>query len=158
MNRRELITLIGSAGATASVCRSVPLHAQDRTRQISVLMGIADDQEGQKRVAAFRQGLREVGWAEGRNVGFQYRWGAGDVDNIRAQATQLIALRPDLVLANSTIVATVLKQATQTIPIVFVQVADPVRDGLVKSLAHPGGNITGFTSFEYAMGGKWLRY
>jgi putative ABC transport system substrate-binding protein len=96
------------------------------------------------------------GWIDGRNIGFAYRWGAGDIDSIRAQATQLLALRPDLVLANSTIVATVLKQVTQTTPTVFVQVADPVRDGLVKSLAHPGGNITGFTSFEYAMGGKWL--
>jgi putative ABC transport system substrate-binding protein len=119
-------------------------------------MGIANDAEGQGRVAAFRQGLQDLGWTDGRNVRFDYRWGSGDRDRILADATHLIGLEPSVILANSTIVATVLKQATQSIPIVFVQVADPVRDGIVASLARPGGNVTGFTSFEYTMGGKWL--
>jgi putative ABC transport system substrate-binding protein len=100
--------------------------------------------------------LQDLGWTDGRNVRFDYRWGSGDRDRILADATHLIGLEPSVILANSTIVATVLKQATQSIPIVFVQVADPVRDGIVASLARPGGNVTGFTSFEYTMGGKWL--
>ena len=153
MRRREFITLLGGAAAWPLRSRAQP---GERMRRIGVLMGIANDAEGQARVAAFRQGLQELGWTEGRNIRFDYRWGAGSPDSIRAEATQLIDLESDLILANSTIVATVLKQATQRIPIVFVQVADPVRDGIVASLAHPGGNITGFTSFEYTMGGKWL--
>jgi putative ABC transport system substrate-binding protein len=152
MRRREFITLLGGAAAAWPLAAG----AQERLRHIGILMGIANDQEGQRRIAAFRQGLQELGWTEGRDVGFEYRWGAGDIDSIRAQAAQLIALRPDLIMANSTIVAKVMKQETQAIPIVFVQVADPVRDGIVTSLARPGGNITGFTGFEYTMGGKWL--
>jgi ABC-type uncharacterized transport system substrate-binding protein len=101
------------------------------------LMGIANDQEGQRRVAAFRHGLQELGWTEGREVGFEYRWGAGDIDSIRAQAAQLIALRPDCILANSTIVATVLKEETRVIPIVFVQVADPVKDESLQAWPAP---------------------
>ena len=151
MNRRKFISLLGSAAAWPLAART-----QEQMRHIGALMGIANDQEGQRRIAAFRQGLQELGWTEGREVGFEYRWGAGDIDSIRAQAAQLIALRPDLILANSTIVAKVMKQETRAIPIVFLQVADPVKDGIVTSLARPGSNITGFTSFEYTMGGKWL--
>ena len=152
MNRREFITLLGGA----AMAWPLAARSQERMRHIGILMGIANDQEGQRRIAAFRRGLQELGWTESRDVGFEYRWDTGDIDSIRAQAAQLIALRPDLILANSTIVAKVMKQETQAIPIVFVQVADPVRDGIVTSLARPGGNITGFTSFEYTMGGKWL--
>lgn len=152
MQRREFLT--GIVGLV--VTRPFAAKAQSPERKIGILMGIANDGEGQKRIAAFRQGLAELGWIEGRNVRFESRWGAGAIDNITAQAAQLIAQRPDLLLANSTIVAKVLKQINQTIPTVFVQVADPVTDGIVASLAHPGGNFTGFTSFEYAMGGKWL--
>jgi putative ABC transport system substrate-binding protein len=152
MKRRDFITLLVGAAAAWPLAAG----AQERMRHIGVLMGIANDQEGQRRLTAFRQGLHELGWTEGREVGFEYRWGAGDIDSIRAQAAQLIALRPDLILANSTIVARVLKKEIPAIPVVFVQVADPVKDGIVASLARPGGNITGFTSFEYTMGGKWL--
>jgi putative ABC transport system substrate-binding protein len=164
LRRREFITLLGAGlmwplaarAALASEASGQRGDSKVRMRYIGVLMGIANNQEGQRRIAAFRQALQELGWTEGREVGFEYRWGAGDVDSIRAQAAQLIALQPDLILANSTIVAKVLKQETPAIPTVFVQVADPVRDGIVASLARPGGNITGFTSFEYTMGGKWL--
>jgi putative tryptophan/tyrosine transport system substrate-binding protein len=130
LKRREVIFVLGSAVAWPLAAR-----AQERMHRVGVLMGIANDQEGQRRVAAFRQGLQELGWTEGREIGFEYRWGAGDIDSIRAQAAQLIALRPALILANSTIVAKVLKEETRAIPIVFVQVADPVRDGIVASLA-----------------------
>jgi putative ABC transport system substrate-binding protein len=152
LQRREFISLLGGAAAAWPF----PARAQERMRRIGLLMGIANDAEGQSRIAAFRQGLQELGWTEGRNVRLDYRWGAGDADGIKADATQLIGLEPDIILANSTLVATVLKRETRTIPIVFVFVADPVRDGIVASMARPDGNITGFTSFEYAMGGKWL--
>jgi ABC-type uncharacterized transport system substrate-binding protein len=152
MRRRDFLTGIGGLVAASPFAA----NAQGPIRNVGVLMGIANDREGQKRIAAFRQGLAELGWIEGRNIQFEYRRGAGAIDSISAQAAELIAQRPDLLLANSTIVAKVLKQMKQTIPTVFVQVADPVRDGIVTSLARPGGNITGFTSFEYTMGGKWL--
>jgi putative ABC transport system substrate-binding protein len=153
VKRREIIRLLGGAAAWPMAARA---QQSEPARRIGVLMGIANDAEGQARVTAFRQGLQELGWVEGRNIRFDYRWGAGSPDNIRADATQLIDLESNVILGNSTIVARVLKQVTHSIPIVFVQVADPVRDGIVTSLAHPGGNVTGFTSFEYTMGGKWL--
>jgi ABC-type uncharacterized transport system substrate-binding protein len=128
----------------------------EEMRRIAVLMGIANDAEGQARVAAFRLRLQGLGWTEGRNLRLDYSWGTGDKDRILSAARQLIDLQPDVILANSTLVATALKRETSTIPIVFVQVADPVRDAIVASLARPGANITGFTSFEYTMGGKWL--
>jgi putative ABC transport system substrate-binding protein len=153
MRRREVIALVGCglAGAWSALA-----HAQQGVRRIGMLMGIANDAEGQRRVAAFRQGLQALGWKDDGNVRFEYRWGSGDIEKIRTDARQLIATGPDLILGNSTLAARVAKEETQAIPIVFVQVADPVREGLVPSLARPGGNVTGFTSFEYAMGGKWF--
>ena len=126
-------------------------------RRIGVLMNLAaDDAEGQARLAAFLQGLQEAGWAVGRNVRIDLRWGAGDADRFRKQAAELVALAPDVVLASGLPVVGPLLQATRTVPIVFAQVVDPVGAGLVASLARPGGNATGFTIFEYGIAGKWV--
>jgi putative tryptophan/tyrosine transport system substrate-binding protein len=114
------------------------------------------DPEGQARLAAFRQGLQELGWVEGRNVHIEYRWAAGGIERMRPHATDLVALKPDVILASATTSLTALQQATRTIPIVFAQVTDPVGAGFVASLSRPGGNITGFTQHEFTIGEKWL--
>jgi putative ABC transport system substrate-binding protein len=116
----------------------------------------ADDPEAPGRVAAFAQGLGELGWTIGRNVRIDYRWGANDPDRGRRYADELIALTPDIILASGTLSATPLQRITRTLPIVFVNVTDPVGAGLVASLARPGGNATGFMLFEYSLSGKWL--
>jgi putative tryptophan/tyrosine transport system substrate-binding protein len=157
MNRREFITLLGGAAAVAW-----PLAARaqqpDRVRRVGVLMAsAADDSESQARIAAFLQGLQQLGWADGRNVRIDTRWATTDADDIRRHASELAALAPDvLVAATGTVTAAPLLQATRTVPIVFVQVIDPVGAGFVVSLARPGGNATGFTIYEYGMSGKWL--
>jgi putative ABC transport system substrate-binding protein len=126
-------------------------------RRIGVLMNLtADDPEAPGRVAAFAQGLGELGWTIGRNVRIDYRWGANDPDRGRRYADELIALTPDIILASGTLSATPLQRITRTLPIVFVNVTDPVGAGLVASLARPGGNATGFMLFEYSLSGKWL--
>ena len=125
--------------------------------RIAVLMGIAEnDPEGDARIAAFRQGLRHLKWEEGRNVRIDIRWGAGDASRIKAYATELVNLAPDAILATNTPTARALKEATETIPIVFAGLTDPIGDGVVKSLSRPAGNITGFTSFNAETAGKWL--
>jgi putative ABC transport system substrate-binding protein len=149
MKRRAFILSLGGVAASWLLAA----RAQERPRRVGVLMGIANDSEGNARTAAFRRRLQEFGWEEGRNIHFDYRWGPGDISG---DARELIALMPDVILANSTLAATMMKRTASSVPIVFVQVADPVREGIVDSLARPGGYITGFTSFEYAMGGKWL--
>ena len=116
----------------------------------------ADDPEGQARIAAFLQGLQELGWTDGRNVRIDTRWGAGDADRNRRYAAELVALAPDVILASGGTVVGPLLQATRTVPIVFTQTPDPVGAGFVESLARPGGNATGFTLFEYGISGKWL--
>ena len=122
-----------------------------------MLTGFSEnDREAQRRVTAFLGGLRELGWTDGRNVRIEYRWGAGDASRIRAYAAELVRLGPDVILVNSSSVLRPLQQETRSIPIVFVQVSDPVVSGFVASLAHPDGNITGFTPAETSMGGKWL--
>src|SRR6476661_7331273 len=124
----------------------------DRMRRIGVLMGVAkNDPEGQARVAAFQQGLAELNWADGRNVQIDYRWAAGDTDRIRAYTAELVALAPDVLVGNGTSALTALRDATQSIPIVFVLVNDPVGQGFIDNLARPGGNITGFSFLEYSM-------
>ena len=129
----------------------------ERIRRIGVLSSLAaDDPETQARHAAFLQGLQEWGWTTGRNVQIDYRWGAGDADRFRKYAVELVALAPDVILATGTPVTAALLQATRSVPIVFAQVVDPVANGFVESLARPGGNATGFTIFEYGLGGKWL--
>jgi putative ABC transport system substrate-binding protein len=134
--------------------RAQPLAGMKR---IAVLMGTADGLDGKERLAAFRQGLETLSWVEGRNVHFDVRWGAGDAARTRTFATELVGLAPDVILATNTPTARALKQATEKIPIVFSGLADPIADGIVASLSKPGGNITGFTSFNAEIAGKWLQ-
>jgi putative ABC transport system substrate-binding protein len=152
MKRREFITLLGGAATLPLAARA---QQRDRIRRIGVLMGlVANDPEAQSRVAAFENGLRELGWVNGRNLAIEYRW-AGD-ENVRDHVAELLAMAPNLILANSTPVTTALRGQSGAVPIVFTQVTDPVGQGLVSNLAHPGGNVTGFTSFEFSIGTKWL--
>ena len=121
-----------------------------------VLLGIAEnDPEAQSRVKAFQKGLRDLGWVEGRNIRIDYRFAAGDPNRIKEYVAELVKLTPDVIVGNSTPVVAALRQATSTIPIVFAVVNDPVGQGFISSLAHPGGNITGFTFIEFTMIGKW---
>jgi putative ABC transport system substrate-binding protein len=155
MKRREFITLLGGAAAWPLAARA---QQGDRVRRIGVLMSLAaDDPESQARVTAFRQGLQGLGWTDSRNVLIEYRWSAVDVDRARKQAAELITLAPDVILANGSPAVAGLQQVTRTVPIVFVNVVDPVGAGFVASLARPDGNTTGFTMFEYALSGKWLQ-
>ena len=119
-------------------------------------MGVADNVDGQTRVGAFRNGLLELGWRADQNVKIEYRWSAGDRQRARSYASELVASSPDVILVDSTPAVIALLQETRTVPIVFVQVSDPVGSGLVSSLARPGGNVTGFTNFEFSIGGKWI--
>jgi len=129
----------------------------DQMRRIGVLMPFAEDHPvGQARLAAFVQGLQQLGWTDGRNVRIDYRWSAGDADRLRKLAMELIALGPDVVMAFTSAAVAPLRQATSTVPIVFAVVADPVGAGYVESLARPGGNVTGFAAQEYAVSGKWI--
>jgi putative tryptophan/tyrosine transport system substrate-binding protein len=155
VKRRAFITLLGGAAAWPLAARAQ--QPADRMRRIGVLMNLAaDDAEGQARLAAFLQGLQESGWAVGRNVRIDLRWGAANNELYRKYAAELVALAPDVVLAAGGVVAQELQKASRTIPIVFANAADPVGIGLVASLARPGGHTTGFTIFEFGMGGKWL--
>jgi putative ABC transport system substrate-binding protein len=153
MKRREFIALLAGAAAWPLAARAQP---PDRVRRVGVLMGIADDPEGQARVMVFKQALHALGWIEGRNVQFIYRWSAGDAAHARQFANELLDLRSDVILANSTPIAVAVRDATRTTPTVFVQVSDPLTAGVVQSLARPGGNLTGFTNFEPSIASKWL--
>ena len=154
MRRRELITLLGGAAAWPLAARA---QQPERMRRIGVLTPFAaDDPESMARIAAFLQGLGETGWAVGRNVRIDYRWSAGDPDLTRKAATELVALAPDVILATGTPVTAALQQASLSVPIVFAQVPDPVANGFVASLARPGGNTTGFTTYDYAGSAKWV--
>jgi len=155
IERRKFIAALGgSAFAWPLAARA---QQADRVRRVGVLMNLAaDDPEGQARIAAFLQGLQELGWTEGRNVRIDYRWHADDADRYRTYAAELVALAPDVILASSSASTAALQQATRTVPIVFAIVVDPVGAGYVASLARPGGNVTGFTLFEYSLSGKWL--
>jgi len=153
VKRREFIMLLGGAAAWPFAARA---QQPERIRRVGVLMNLtADDPEAPGRVAAFAQGLGELGWTIGRNVRIDYRWGANDPDRGRRYADELIALVPDVILASGSTAVRPLLQVTRT-SIVFVQVTDPVGLGLVASLARPGGNATGFMLYEYGMSGKWL--
>ena len=155
MRRREFIGLVGSA----AVAWPLAARAQqdDRLRRIGVLMPLAtDDPEAKARLAAFAQGLRELGWTDGRNVRVDTRLSAGNADEISKYAAELVALAPDVILAAGGAVVGTLLQATRTVPIVFTQTPDPVGAGFVASLARPGGNATGFTLFEFGISVKWL--
>src|SRR5215831_10379175 len=153
VRRREFIAL-------GSAFFALPLRTRaqepDRQRRIALMIAPAeDDPEGQARVAAFRTALQSLGWTEGRNLQIDYRWGAGP-DRSTGYASELVKLAPEVILANGTPAVSALHQATHSIPVVFVVVVDPVGAGYVRNLARPGGNITGFSTFEPEMGTKWL--
>ena len=154
MKRREFIALLGGAAATW------PLAARaqqgERMRRIGVLMNAEDDPIGQARLSAFVQTLQSLGWTAGRNVQIDIRWGVADAASSRRYAAEMVALAPDAILAAASAATAALHEATRTLPIVFVNVSDPVGAGYVASLARPGGNVTGFTFVEYGMSGKWL--
>jgi putative tryptophan/tyrosine transport system substrate-binding protein len=155
MRRREFITLVG--GAAAAWPLAARAQQPERMRRIGALMNTAvDDLESQAYVAVFLQGLQELGWTVGRNMRIDYRWTSGDADRVRRYAAELVALAPDVILTVGSSLVGPLQQATRTVPIVFVNVTDPVGAGYVASLARPGGNTTGFTVFEYGISGKWL--
>jgi putative tryptophan/tyrosine transport system substrate-binding protein len=155
MRRRDFITLLG--GTAAAWPLAVRAQQAERVRRIGVLISTReDDPDGQARAALLRQGLSELGWTEGRNVHIDYRWVGGDAVRAEANAAELVSQKPDVIVANSTLVLAAVRNVTSTVPIVFVVVGDPIGQGFVSSLAHPGGNITGFTSFEFAIGVKWL--
>jgi putative tryptophan/tyrosine transport system substrate-binding protein len=153
MKRREFIALLGSATAW-----SLSAHAQqNHVRRVSVLLGIAEnDPEAKSRVKAFQQGLRDLGWSEPRNIQIDYRFAASNPDLIKKYVAEVVSLAPDVIVGNSTPVLAALRQATSSIPIVFAGLNDPVGQGFISSLAHPGANITGFTLIDFPMIGKWL--
>jgi putative ABC transport system substrate-binding protein len=155
VKRRELIALLGGAAATWPLAARA--QQPERMRRIGVLNGqSADDPDAQANIAAFLQGLQQLGWTDGRNVRINHRWGAGDPAGIRRYAAELVALAPDVILATGASPLGPLLQATRTVPIVFAIVPDPVGAGFAESLARPGGNATGFMQFEYSLSGKWL--
>ena len=154
MKRREFITLIG--GVAAAWPLAAGAQQGERTRRIGVLVGVADDREGQARVTALKQGLQELGWTDGRNVQIEIRFAGADAGRIRTHVAELVALAPDVIVGQTTPVIRALRQATSSIPIVMAAINDPVDQGFVSSLAHPGGNITGFTFVDFQMVGKWL--
>jgi len=155
MKRREFITLIGGAGA------AWPLAARaqqgEQMRRLGVLSNIGEsDMEAQSMAAALHRGLRGLGWVNGRNLQVDHRWGAGNPERISAFAKELIALKPEVIVAHTTPSVIALSRETNTVPLVFVQVSDPIGTGFITNMAHPGGNITGFTNFESSMVGKWV--
>src|SRR5580704_3586507 len=154
VGRRQFISALG--GAAAAWPRAVRAQQGERVRRIGLLQGLtADDPVAQANNAAFVQGLQQLGWTDGRNMHIDFRWGAGNVADMRKNAAELVALAPDVILAVSQGVGSLL-QVTHTVPIVFVIVPDPVGSGFVESLSRPGGNATGFLMFEYSLCGKWL--
>jgi putative tryptophan/tyrosine transport system substrate-binding protein len=153
-SRREFITLLGGAVASPLAARA---QQGNSMRRIGVLIGWDEnDPLAKAGLARFTQGLQELGWTDGRNLRMDIRWAAGDVSRMQAYAKELVGMQPDVILANTTPVTAALQRETQTIPIVFAAVADPVGEGFVASLPRPGGNITGFSTQEDAMAGKWL--
>jgi len=155
LKRREFIGLLG--GAAAAWPLAARAQRPDGTRRIGVLMNLAaDDPESQARLMAFVQSLQQLGWTDGHNVHIETRWAAADADRFRKYAAEFAALAPDVILASGSSSVGPLLQATHAVPIVFVNVPDPVGAGFVHSLARPGGNATGFSVFEYGIGSKWL--
>src|SRR5215831_4833477 len=156
MRRREFISFLGG-GAAAAWPRVVDAQQPARLPQVAILRGeVAGDPEGSRNSAALLQGLQALGWTQGRNLRIEQRWAGGSVDAMKALAKELVALEPNAIVVVSTPATVAVMQETHTIPIIFVQNFDPVESGLVKSLVAPGGNITGFTSYEPAMASKWL--
>ena len=155
MRRRDFIN--GIAGSVAAWPLDARAQQTDQVRRVGVLMNVAPEHpEGQPFVAAFRQALQRLGWIEGRNIRIDIRWGENDVDRDRKCAADLVALTPDVILAAGTLSVTALQRASRTLPIVFVEVSDPVGAGLVERLDRPGGSTTGFMLFEYSLSAKWI--
>jgi putative ABC transport system substrate-binding protein len=155
MQRREFITLVGGAATTWP--RAARCARAARMRTVSMLLGLAEkDPEAINRVKAFRLGMRDLGWIEGRNVQIEYRFVGTNLESINKNVAEVVRLAPDVIVANTTAVMVALQPATSTIPIVFAMVNDPVSQGFISSLAHPGGNITGFSFIESDLVGKWI--
>jgi putative tryptophan/tyrosine transport system substrate-binding protein len=155
MRRREFITLLGGVAAVWPLAARA--QQPDRVRRIGVLLPYAEsDHEAQSWFAAFREALRNIGWTEGSNLRIELRWSARDADRMRTLAKELVDLRPDAIFGATTPVIGALARETRTIPIVFAAVSDPIGSGFAANLAHPGGNITGFTTHDPALGGKWV--
>jgi len=154
MQRRQFIALLGGAATWPLAARA---QQDQRVRRLGVLSALAeDDPESVARRPAFEQALKALNWTDGSNLQIDYRWAAGDAERIRKLVAEIIALAPDVILTSGSSLVAPMMQATRTIPIVFVQVIDPVGSGLIKSLARPGGNVTGFTQFEYSLAAKWV--
>jgi putative ABC transport system substrate-binding protein len=154
-NRRAFIAALGGAAAWPLVARAQP---NERARRIGLLMNFPEeDTEGNARLAAFLQRMRQLGWSEGHNLMLQTRWSGADIDQMRVFAGEIVARQPHLVVSVGTPTTSAVMRETRTIPIVFAQVSDPVGGGLVTNLARPGGNVTGFTLFEFSIGSKWLQ-
>lgn len=154
MKRREFIGLIG--GAAAAWPLAARAQQVERMRRIAILTDLPENDSSRQRLATFVQGLFDQGWREGRDARIDVRWGANSHENSRKPAAELLALEPDIILTSASSATATMQQMTSTIPIVFVLVVDPVGAGFVDGLARPGGNLTGFTLFEYSLGGKWL--
>jgi putative ABC transport system substrate-binding protein len=154
MNRRELISLLGGAAAAWPVAARA--QQAERLQRIGFLTSVSES-DAQTRLAAFRQGLRDLGWTEGRNIRIDYRFGDGYSTRVAQLAREVIELQPDVILSQGSAAVAALRQHTLSIPIVFVQVSDPVAAGFVTNLARPNGNVTGFTSFEFSISEKWLQ-
>jgi len=155
MKRREIITLLGGAAVAWPLASRA--QQSEPMRRVGVLMNrAANDSEGQAFVAAFQLSMQQLGWIAGRNVQIDTRWGANDADRDRKYSEELVALAPDVILAAGILSAAALQHVTRTLPIVFVQVSDPVGAGIVDTLARPGGNVTGFMNFEYSLSVKWM--
>src|ERR1700687_606033 len=154
MKRRDFIAFLG--GVAAAWPLAVRAQQPERVRLICMLNALgSDDPEAQARIAVFEQTLQQLGWVVGRNLKIEIRQIGGDVDHGRSDAAELVALAPDVIVTIGSVAVAPLQQATRTIPIVFVNAPDPVGAGFVQSMAQPGGNITGFSNFEYSMSGKW---
>jgi hypothetical protein len=154
VKRREFVTLLSAAAAWPLAARA---QQGEQMRHIGLLSFYAEnDAEGPRYIAKLLQGMQQLGWMDGRNVQIDYRWAGADRDRFQRYATELVGLKPDLIVGQSTPAVAALLQATRAIPIVFVNVSDPVGSGFVESLPRPGSNITGFSNFEPAMGGKWV--
>src|ERR1035437_3222013 len=155
MRRREFITLVG--GVAAAWPLSARAQQPERLLRIGVRMGYAEnDAEAKSWITALVEALKKLGWIEGRNVQIDYRWASGNIERLRSYAGELLGLKPDLILAGSTPALAAAYQQTRAIPIVFANVADPIGQGFVSSLAHPEGNVTGFTSLEFSISAKWI--
>ena len=154
MKRREFITLLG--GAAASWPLAGRAQQNEPLRRIGVLMTTADDREGQRRLSAFREGLEKRGWAEGKNVSIEVNWSVIDAERARSVVDELIGRAPELILTSGTPATSAVHRARPAIPVIFTVVSEPIEQGFVQSLAHPGGNMTGFANLEPSLGGKWI--